>query len=76
MRLIEPDWEISGNVKAFFTCREDGFSEAPFDSLNLSNQVGDFDKTVEKNRGLLNFLRNHTILHKFMEQIVSLLIRP
>ena len=55
MRLIEPDWEISSNVRAFFTCREDGFSEAPFDSLNLSNQVGDFDKTVEKNRGLLNF---------------------
>ena len=55
MRLIEPDWEISGNVRAFFTCRENGFSEAPFDSLNLSNQVGDYHETVEKNRELLNF---------------------
>ena len=62
MRLIEPDWEISGNVRAFFLpCREDGFSEAPFDSLNLSNQVGDYDETVEKNRELLNFFFGTTL---------------
>ena len=54
MKIIEPDWEVSENIKAFFTCRGLGASEAPFDSLNLSRQVGDLDKSVEINRRLLN----------------------
>tara|TARA_B100000674_G_scaffold495401_2_gene522730 strand:- start:315 stop:1007 length:693 start_codon:yes stop_codon:yes gene_type:complete len=54
VRLIEPDWGISRNIKAFVTCRGHGFSKAPYNSLNLSNQVGDVGKSVEKNRGLLD----------------------
>ena len=55
MRVIKPDWDISGNIRAFFTCREGGFSEAPFNSLNLSKQVGDLKKSVELNRRILGF---------------------
>ena len=54
MGLIEPDWRISENIRAFFSCRTQGCSAVPFDSLNLSNHVGDLDRSVEINRSLLS----------------------
>jgi YfiH family protein len=43
-------------VRAAFTCRLGGVSEAPYDTLNLSSFVGDQDERVAANRALA--LRN------------------
>lgn len=40
-------------VKAFFTSRVGGVSEAPFDSLNLATHVGDSATRVSRNRELV-----------------------
>ncbi len=41
------------NVLAFFTDRNGGFSKSPFDSLNVSHNVGDNVSDVVKNRELI-----------------------
>ncbi len=53
-----------------FTSRYDGFSKAPFESLNLGFHVGDEPKDVQKNRVFLqkNYNLNECV---FMEQIHS-----
>jgi len=52
--LIIPDWPAPSNVHAIQTTRQGGFSEAPFESLNLGAHVQDHLITVVKNRQLLN----------------------
>src|SRR5688572_12186145 len=37
-------------VRAFFTDREGGVSDAPYDSLNLADHVGDTAESVAANR--------------------------
>lgn len=51
--FILPDWPAPNNVVAFTTTRVGGFSNDPFDNLNLAQHVGDNPTTVEKNRVLL-----------------------
>lgn len=48
--LIYPSWPVPSNVVAAFSQRTGGVSEAPFDSLNLSDQVGDQGLSVQENR--------------------------
>ena len=38
---ITPSWSAPTNVRAVCTTRQGGVSEAPFDSLNLGDHVGD-----------------------------------
>jgi polyphenol oxidase len=52
--LIFPDWPAPANVCAIQTTRQGGFSNSPFDSLNLGAHVQDNSITVVKNRQLLN----------------------
>jgi len=47
---IYPDWPAPGTVKAFTTSRKNGFSSAPYASLNLAQHVEDDCATVERNR--------------------------
>jgi hypothetical protein len=54
--LIIPDWPAPANVKALQTTRLRGFSDAPYDSLNLGDHVGDAPLVVARNRMLLNTL--------------------
>lgn len=54
--LIIPDWPAPANVKALQTTRLGGFSDAPYDSLNLGDHVGDAPLVVARNRMLLNTL--------------------
>ncbi len=42
-----------GNVVAAFATRQGGVSSEPYDSLNLSTEVGDQPESVARNRGLL-----------------------
>ncbi|MBP7881703.1 MAG: laccase domain-containing protein, partial [Candidatus Methylopumilus sp.] len=52
--LIIPDWPAPSNVHAIQTTRQVGFSDAPFESLNLGAHVQDHPITVVKNRQLLD----------------------
>lgn len=53
---IIPDWPAPPNVRALQTTRRGGVSDAPYDSLNLGDHVGDEPLTVARNRVLLNHL--------------------
>jgi polyphenol oxidase len=48
-----PDWPAPSTVRAVFTSRQGGVSEAPFDSLNLGDHVGDEPGSVAVNRAAL-----------------------
>jgi len=53
IKFVEPDWNAPAAVRAFVTTRTGGFSQAPFDSLNLALHVGDDPVHVAQNRKLL-----------------------
>ena len=48
-----PDWPAPANVRAVFTTRQGGTSDAPWDSMNLGDHVGDTPAHVNANRALL-----------------------
>ncbi|TNF93647.1 MAG: peptidoglycan editing factor PgeF, partial [Gammaproteobacteria bacterium] len=50
---FSPDWPAPACVRAFCTTRQGGFSEAPWDSFNLADHVGDNRESVQLNRELL-----------------------
>ena len=52
--FIIPNWPAPSNVKALQTTRADGFSLAPYDSLNLGSHVKDNPIYVLHNRQLLS----------------------
>lgn len=53
---LKPDWPAPAHVHAVVTTRQGGFSQAPFDSLNLGDHVGDDPYAVAKNRHLVGDL--------------------
>ena len=56
IELIRPDWPAPANIHAFTTTRNGGFSQGPWDSLNLGLGCGDDSQHVENNRRLLSGL--------------------
>jgi YfiH family protein len=50
---ITPDWPAPSNVKALTTVRQGGFSNGPYEGLNLADHVGDSAEIVSENRHLL-----------------------
>ncbi|TQV77015.1 peptidoglycan editing factor PgeF [Aliikangiella marina] len=52
--FIYPDWPNKDGVKAVCTTRKGGGSQAPFDSLNVAQHVGDHFGSVEQNRSVLS----------------------
>jgi polyphenol oxidase len=48
--LILPDWPAPAGVRAAFTLRTGGVSQAPFDSCNVGAHVGDEPTAVGENR--------------------------
>ncbi len=48
-----PNWPAPANVRAVFTTRQGGASNAPWDSMNLGDHVGDTPAHVNANRALL-----------------------
>ncbi len=51
--LIQPDWPAPASVRALSTTRIGGFSQAPYDSFNLGDHVGDGPAAVADNRARL-----------------------
>lgn len=47
---LTPDWPAPANVRACVTTRAGGVSQAPFDSFNLGDHVGDEPAAVAENR--------------------------
>ena len=52
--LILPDWPAPAHVKTLQTTRNGGYSQAPYQSLNLGDHVKDNPLLVNQNRQLLN----------------------
>ncbi len=50
---IEPGWPAPPGICALTTLRRGGYSQQPFDGLNLGDHVGDAPAAVVKNRQLL-----------------------
>lgn len=48
--FVRPGWNAPADVKAYMTTREGGCSEPPFDTLNISTNVGDDANCVAQNR--------------------------
>ena len=53
MQFLTAQWQAPKQVKAITTTRLNGFSEAPFDSLNLGDHVEDDAARVAQNRAQL-----------------------
>ncbi|WP_027854026.1 peptidoglycan editing factor PgeF [Marinobacterium litorale] len=53
MKLIRADWQAPDHIHALTTTRLDGYSHAPFASLNLGTHVGDDPEAVAQNRQIL-----------------------
>ena len=51
--MIYPDWPAPANVQAVTTTRQAGVSNAPYQSLNLADHVGDDPGLVGQNRLLI-----------------------
>lgn len=49
----QPYWPAHPRVRALMTSREGGVSQAPWDSMNLGDHVGDCPSDVQANRALL-----------------------
>lgn len=41
MKYLTPTWQAPKNVRALMTLRQGGYSQAPYDSFNLGDHVGD-----------------------------------
>jgi conserved hypothetical protein, YfiH family len=52
-QAILPTWQVPNSIHAFTTLRTGGVSQAPFDSFNLGDHVGDSVDDVMENRRLL-----------------------
>ncbi len=66
---ITPDWPAPDNIHAITTTRNGGFSDPPYDSMNISSYVGDDIDTVEKNRQLLQTSLDLPQKPKWLEQV-------
>lgn len=53
IQLFTPDWTLPEGIQARFTGRQGGCSQAPYQSFNLGNHVGDQAQHWKKNRQTL-----------------------
>jgi polyphenol oxidase len=67
--LLEFDWDLPKGVRAAFTTRLGGVSEAPCDSLNVAAHVGDAPEHVAANRARLRKLLKLTAEPVWMNQV-------
>ena len=56
MKTLKVDWQAPSRVIAFSTTRNEGVSQAPFDSLNLAFHVEDNPNSVIENRARITKL--------------------
>jgi len=53
MEWINPVWEAPSQIQSLISTRLGGVSQAPYDSLNLGDHVGDVPEHVARNRSVL-----------------------
>lgn len=53
MKFFKPSWPAPNQVRSLISTRLGGVSQAPYDSLNLGDHVGDSPELVSSNRNLL-----------------------
>ncbi|WGL18179.1 peptidoglycan editing factor PgeF [Microbulbifer bruguierae] len=68
---LVPDWPAPGNVRAFFTLRQDGHSEGGYAAFNLADHVGDSPDAVAANRAQLQAELQLPSEPQWLEQIHS-----
>jgi hypothetical protein len=66
---LEPDWPAPAWVRAASTTRLGGFSEAPYDSLNLAEHVGDDKGAINRNRRRVELLLHLPNEPYWLEQV-------
>ena len=71
---IMPRWPLADKVCAFTTTRAQGFSRAPYDSLNLAVHVGDRAEDVLNNRICLNQQLGFDSAPKWLKQTHSKIV--
>ena len=64
---LQPDWPAPVAVRAVCTTRAGGYSQAPYDGLNLGTHVGDSLVDVQANRSML--ARALGVRTVFLEQV-------
>ena len=67
--LLEFDWTLPRGVRAAFTTRLGGASQAPWDSFNLATHVGDDPAHVAANRARLRGLLGLTAEPAWLNQV-------
>jgi hypothetical protein len=67
--IITPDWPAPGGIRAAFTTRSGGVSQAPFDSLNLGMRIGDEVAAVSENRRLVRAYLQMPAEPTWLEQV-------
>lgn len=68
-QLILPDWPAPQNITAFTTTRMGGFSQAPYDGLNMGFHVGDDVALLEKNYQQLQTTLGEQVNIPWMKQV-------
>ncbi|MEI2606437.1 purine nucleoside phosphorylase YfiH [Erwinia aphidicola] len=69
MSLIVPNWSVPVNVRACSSTRMGGVSQAPWNSLNLGDHVGDDPEHVRVNRQRLLELGDLPSMPQWLEQV-------
>lgn len=72
--LLTPDWPAPAHVRACVTTRGGGVSQAPYDSLNLGDHVGDAPAAVAANRERL--LSHFNIQPAWLSQVHGVVVVP
>jgi len=67
--IIIPEWPAPARVKAISTTRLGGQSQAPYNSLNLAQHVGDDAETVNINRSSLKQLAGYPDEPLWLQQV-------
>ena len=71
---IKPEWPAPANVHAVVTTRQGGFSQAPYDSLNVGDHVGDDPYAVAKNRHLVGDLLHLPTEPLWLQQVHGVVV--
>ena len=69
--LIKPEWPAPVNVFACSTTRQGGYSQAPYNHLNLAEHVGDEGSIVARNRSYLSSILQLTQEPAWLQQTHS-----
>ena len=67
--LLQFDWRLPRGVRAAFTTRLGGVSQAPWDSFNVASHVGDAPESVARNRARLRTLLDLPVEPAWLNQV-------